>query len=85
MASEWLQRQIARLLEGAEEALARRDWSQVRDKAQDLLALQPGNQDGSALLAAAERSLARPDEGPPSSSPQQSSATPADLPTAATK
>ena len=69
MATEWMQRQIDRLLEGAEEALARRDWVQVRTHAQDLLALQPENQDGRALLAAAERSLVGPDE---STAPSQS-------------
>ena len=69
MATEWMQRQIDRLLEGAEEALARRDWVQVQVHARDLLALQPENQDGIALLVAAERSLAGSDE---STAPSQS-------------
>ena len=55
MTSDIIQRQIARLLQEAEEAIARVDWEVVRQSAEALLVLDPDNTDGLALMAAAER------------------------------
>jgi hypothetical protein len=57
MTTERIQRQIGRLLDEAEEAVARLDWATVRQRAQAVLALDPNNGDGLALLAASERAL----------------------------
>ena len=57
MASERVQRQIDRLLDEAEEAISNSKWTLVHDRAQNALALDPGNSDGLAYLAAAERAL----------------------------
>ena len=57
MASERIQRQIDRLLDEAERAVSQRDWLAVRAHAEDVLALDPGNDDGRAFLAAADRAL----------------------------
>ena len=57
MASEFVQRQINRLLEEAGEAISQLDWQVVNQRAQAVLALEPENVDGIALLAAAERAL----------------------------
>ncbi len=55
MASERFQRQIDRLLDEAEAALGQFDWEAVNNGAEAVLALDPGNADGLALLAAVER------------------------------
>ena len=57
MASERLQRQIDRLLDEAEQAIAQRDWAAVRQRAQDVLAIDPENEEGQAFFAAADRGL----------------------------
>ncbi|MEE9324565.1 MAG: protein kinase, partial [Dehalococcoidia bacterium] len=57
MASDRIQRQVERLLDKAEDAVAKRNWAVVRDLAQDVLALDPENPDGLAFVAAAERAL----------------------------
>ena len=57
MATERLQRQIDRLLDEAEEAVSHLDWTNVRDRAQAVLAFDPGNEDAKGFLAAAERAL----------------------------
>ena len=57
MASERIQRQIDRLLDGAEGAFAKRDWTVVRDNALDVIGLDPDNQDALTFLNAAERAL----------------------------
>ncbi len=54
MATERLQRQIERLLDEAEEAVSQLDWTSVRDRAQAVLAFDPGNEDPKGFLAAAE-------------------------------
>lgn len=51
MPSSFIQRQIDRLLEQAADALDRLDWSEVRQRAQAALRLDPGNTDAQALLA----------------------------------
>src|SRR3989304_5504044 len=63
MVTDFIQRQIQRLLSQAEEALDRGDWAAVKEAGNKLVALDPGNRDASALLAAAERvsSSAPPD------------------------
>ncbi len=55
MASERLNRQINRLLDEAEEAIARLDWETVRARAQAVLAIDPDNSEGMAFLTVAER------------------------------
>ncbi len=78
MASERVQRRIDRLLDQIEEAIEQRDWSHVRELAQDAIALDRDNNDAQAFLDAAEQRLsasgpAHPNEGvqstPVSSSP----------------
>ena len=58
MASERFQRRIERLLDEADEALARYDWEAVRQAAQTVLAIDPENGDGLTFLATVERALA---------------------------
>ena len=58
MASDRVQRNIERLLDQVDEAIARRDWTSVRDNSHDILALDPENTEASAFLAAATRALA---------------------------
>ena len=60
MATERLQRQIERLLDEAEEAVSQLDWTSVRDRAQAVLAFDPGNEDAKGFLAASERALGGP-------------------------
>ena len=55
MPSERIQRQIDRLLDEAEAAIAIRDWPTVGDCARSVLRLDPENADAIAFLAAAER------------------------------
>ena len=57
MASERIQRQIERLLDDAEEAVARRDWQAVLDTAQHVLTIDPDNVDAQAFATIAERGL----------------------------
>jgi predicted ATPase len=78
MASERLQRQIDRLLDEAERALSQRDWTIVQERAQDVVAIDPHNQEGQAFLSAAKRALSG--SGPqttnqPTTSPPATSAT----------
>jgi hypothetical protein len=53
MASERIQRRINRLLDQAEEASERFDWSAVAEAARAVLALEAGNEDSMAFLAMA--------------------------------
>ena len=83
MPTERVQRQIDKLLDEVEAALAQRIWAAVHDSASAVLRLDPSNGDALAYLAAAQRDQA--DLTDPSSlqpSPVSvSSATPAPLPT----
>ncbi|MCH8061051.1 MAG: protein kinase [Chloroflexi bacterium] len=84
MPSERVQRQLDRLLDGAEDALTDRDWSRVRDLAQDALALDPDNEDARTFLEAAERSLpdsASADDGEEASATSQPASSQAASPT----
>ena len=65
MASERVQRRIDLLLDEADQAIDRSDWSVVRDRAQNVLALDPGNGDAATFLAAADRALATDTTPPP--------------------
>ena len=58
MASEHVQRRIDILLDEADQAIAESDWSAVRDRAQNVLALDRDNGDAATFLAAADRALA---------------------------
>ena len=73
MASERFQRRIERLLDEADEAIARYDWEAVRQAAEAVLAIDPENGDGLTFLATVERALARSPEShsnpPPGSTP----------------
>ena len=55
MASERIQRRIETLLDEADEAVANSDWAVVRDCAQNVLRLDPDNQDALSYLVAADR------------------------------
>jgi hypothetical protein len=56
--SERVPRQIDRLLDEADVAMAALDWQMVRDRGQAVLAADPDNADGRNYLATAERGLA---------------------------
>src|SRR6187455_1909058 len=53
--SERVQRQIDRLLDEADQAMARLDWQMVRERALAVLTADPENADGKDYLAMAER------------------------------
>lgn len=57
MATERVKRRIEQLLDDADGAIAKSDWVLVRDRANNVLALDPGNADAVAILAAAGRAL----------------------------
>ena len=66
MTSERVQRQIDRLLDEAEAAIAASDWARVRDRANNALALDPGNDDAKSYLEAATRAAGMDSLGPSS-------------------
>ena len=72
MASERVQRRIDILLDEADQAIAQSDWFVVRDRAQNVLALDPDNSDAATFLAAADRALAT-DSGPPTNQKRSTS------------
>ncbi len=55
MASDRIQRRIDLLLDEADEAVSRLDWSAVRDRAQAVLAFAPEHREALAYLDAARR------------------------------
>jgi len=59
MASERVQQHVNRLLDEVDEAMARLDWEQVRERSQAVLDLAPDNLDAQQFFAAAERNLSR--------------------------
>ncbi len=59
MASERIQQTIDSLLDEAVAAISRSDWAAVRDRAQNVLALDPDNNDAHSFMAAADRALSR--------------------------
>jgi len=78
MPSERTQRQIDRLLDEAEQAIASRDWTLVGQYAQDILRLDPENEDARNFLAAAEREPAQGQAQGLSADPRRSPALAAD-------
>lgn len=62
MATERLRKRIEHLLDEAEDAISHHDWDVVRDHAQSVLALDPGNLDGTALIEAVERAVGSLDD-----------------------
>ena len=60
IASDRIQRRIEILLDEADEAVADSDWAAVRDRAQNVLRLDPENSDALSFLAAAERDIPSP-------------------------
>ncbi len=81
MATERLQRRIEQFLDEAEGAVARLDWAVVRDRARAVLGLDQENEDGLALLAAAERELGETSSSAPATSISSAPAAPSDQPT----
>ena len=81
MASERVQRRIDILLDEADQAIAQSDWSVVRDRAQNVLALDPNNGDAATFLATADRALASSCQMPASTSTPTSKEPSADQPT----
>ena len=81
MASERVQRRIDIPLDEADQAIAQSDWSVVRDRAQNVLALDPDNGDAATFLAAADRALASGGQPPASTSTPTSKEPTADQPT----
>ena len=69
MASERVQRQIDRLLDEAETAMASLDWETVARRAQAALALDEDNADAQTYLAAAHRGLGGDRAQPPAVPP----------------
>ena len=69
MASERIQRRIDILLDEADEAIARSDWPTVRDRAQNVIALDHENLDALAFIEAAEFALGGADTSPPEPPP----------------
>ena len=70
-----MQRRIERLLDLADEAIEKFDWEAVRNGAEAVLALDPGNVDGLALLAAVQRAQdASGSSGPSQITPTSSTA-----------
>ncbi len=69
MATERLRRRIEQLLDEAEEAISQHNWEVVRGHAQSVLALDPANADGLALLEAAKRAAGNSSGSQPSSIP----------------
>ncbi|MEE8336921.1 MAG: adenylate/guanylate cyclase domain-containing protein [Dehalococcoidia bacterium] len=55
MASKRVQRQLDRLLDAAEDALAENEWATVRARCRAVLALDPGNEDAETYMQAADR------------------------------
>jgi hypothetical protein len=58
--SERGQRQVERLLDEADEAIRQRDWAKVLACVQDVLRLDPENQDAVSYLAAVRRDTSEP-------------------------
>jgi tetratricopeptide (TPR) repeat protein len=65
MRSDRIQRRIDALLDEADQAVTRSDWALVRDRAQNVLALDPENADALAFLTAAERAMGGTAASPP--------------------
>ena len=55
MASDRLQRQIERLLDEADQAITKEDWSTVASRARAVLRIDPENNDALSYLAVADR------------------------------
>ena len=86
MTSQFLQRQIDRLLGQAEAALDRLDWPEVQARASAVLRLAPQNADAQALLAAASAGptpTPAPTATAPAAAPETSTPAPVPPPAAA--
>ncbi|HEY7467580.1 MAG TPA: AAA family ATPase, partial [Dehalococcoidia bacterium] len=67
MTSERIRRRIEQLLDEADQAMTRLDWTTVRDRASAVLAADPENIDAKAYLEMAARGLAGDPPAPPAS------------------
>ena len=81
MPSDRVKRQIDRLLDEAEEAVANDDWATVLARAQKVLTFDPHNQDAQDFLAAAERGLSGSEREPPAPPSPPAQPTPVGAPT----
>jgi serine/threonine protein kinase/tetratricopeptide (TPR) repeat protein len=80
MPSEFIQRQIDRLLEQASEALQKFDWPTVHNSAATVLGLDPDNADAKTLLALADGQAGAATPGLEASTPESPAAVPASSP-----
>ena len=81
MASDRIKRRIDSLLDEADAAISRYDWEALREAAQAVLRLDPGNSDARAYLAAAERDTGSAQPAQPSPAPRPVPAPIGDQPT----
>ena len=82
MASERIQRRIDILLDEADQAIAQSDWTVVRGRAQNVLALDPNNGDAIVFLVAADRAFADDTAPPTVAQPPTPTTTPTASPAA---
>jgi serine/threonine protein kinase len=80
MPSDFIQRQIDRLLEQASDALQKFDWPTVHNSAATVLGLDPDNADAKTLLALADGEAGAATPGLEASTPESLSAVPASSP-----
>jgi hypothetical protein len=74
MVSERVRRQLDRLLDAAEEALAQNEWATVRARCRAVLALDPDNEDAKTYMEATDRAAGP--EAPSADTGGRSSVTP---------
>ena len=82
MLSERLQRQVDRLLDEADSALANSEWARVRECAENVLALDPENADARSYVAAAARAASGRSDADAAAGPGGASSVPAATPAA---
>ncbi len=72
MASERVRRRLERLLDQIDEAESQENWDLVRNLARDILEIDPGNDEATAYLNAAERRLSAIQPAPANQSDSES-------------
>jgi serine/threonine protein kinase len=81
MPSERIQRQIDALLDESDAAIKASDWARVSDRAKNVLALDPENEDAHHYLISAERALGQSPSSLDRGSPLQADSIPVTVPT----
>jgi hypothetical protein len=82
MPTERIRKRIDQLLDEVDQAIARLDWTEARDRALAVLALDPENHEASSYLAAADRALVtRQDSSEPKKADTSTAQPAASLPT----